>query len=104
MQTIPFFKLGKELVVETCLLGITVLSYLVPKRTDIFVEFERVLGEHLSSVLAMNSILVPARLTLLMGYYADAMFLNKDKEFNEVMEFLFRKLQVNNKREKAIAF
>ncbi len=52
--------------------------------------FEQVLAKNIDKILNEGSILLRARMSLLLGYYADMLFLKYDEAFNKVIDFLIK--------------
>lgn len=89
------------LVAETCIVAITVISYILPKRQDLVPYFEQALAQNIDNILMSNNpksddpleraktILVRARLALMLGYYADMLFVKHNAAFEKTMNFLF---------------
>lgn len=69
---------------ETCLVALTTISYILPRRTDLVPVFEEVLAGNIDRILGIGAgpetmtqhgaILLRARMSLLLGYYADMLF------------------------------
>ena len=69
---------------ETCLVALTVVSYILPKREDLVPLFQDCLAANITKLLfrhpdpksseAGTSIILRARMSLLLGYYADMIF------------------------------
>jgi hypothetical protein len=73
---------------ETCLVALTTISYILPRRTDLVPFFEKILAENIDQILSDKSILIRARMSLLLGYYADMLFTKFHDAFVKVMNFL----------------
>jgi hypothetical protein len=79
-----------EITSETCLVALTAISYILPRRNDLVPLFEQVLAKNIDKILNEGSILLRARMSLLLGYYADMLFLKYDEAFNKVIDFLIK--------------
>lgn len=73
-QDSSFLKSNPELIAETCLVALTAISYILPRRNDLVPLFEKVLAENIDHILSKDSIILRARMSLLLGYYADMLF------------------------------
>lgn len=69
-----FMQSPPEIVVETCLVALTTISYILPRRQDLVPIFDRTLAENIEQILNKGSILLKTRMALLLGYYADMLF------------------------------
>ena len=92
----PFLSSAPSAIVaETCLVALTVVSYILPKRKDLVPLFQDCLATNITNLLARDpifgqsviknfefsmkssagaSIILRARMSLLLGYYADMLF------------------------------
>ena len=90
---------SQEIIAETCLVALTTISYILPRRTDLVPIFEEVLALNIDRILAngpeVGNVLMKARMSLLLGYYADMLFLKYDHAFVKVMDFLLESLSLN---------
>lgn len=77
-----------EIIAETCLVALTAISYILPRRNDLVPIFEEVLAKNIDILLSENSILLRVRMSLLLGYYADMLFEKQKSAFNKTMDFL----------------
>ncbi len=103
---------SKEIIAETCLVALTTISYILPRRTDLVPVFEAVLALNIDPILGLvtvpgsgdqyGSILLRARMSLLLGYYADMLFKKYEDAFLKVIDFLFKSIALHG-REKVIA-
>jgi len=70
---------SQEIIAETCLVALTTISYILPRRTDLVPIFEEVLALNIDRILAngpeVGNVLMKARMSLLLGYYAYMLFL-----------------------------
>lgn len=86
-----------EIIAETCLVALTTISYILPRRADLVPIFEEVLARNIDTILIPDpsaesniySIILRARMSLLLGYYADMLFSKYEEAFLKVMNFLF---------------
>lgn len=58
-----------EIIIETCLLAITIVSYLVPKRIDLINALNQMICRNLDLLLEKAPLLVQARMSLFLGYF-----------------------------------
>lgn len=69
-----------EIIAETCLVALTTISYILPRRSDLVPIFEEVLATNIDRILGIGAtaevgvVLMKARMSLLLGYYADMLF------------------------------
>jgi len=77
-----------EIIAETCLVALTAISYILPRRTDLVPVFEEVLAKNIDTLLSSGSVLLRVRMSLLLGYYADMLFEKHRSAFNKTMDFL----------------
>ena len=89
-----FLQSSPEIIAETCLVAITAISYVLPRRDDLVPLFERTLMNNLPNILNENSILLRARMSLLLGYYADMLFRGNNQAFVDTIDFLIRSLSL----------
>lgn len=79
---------------ETCLLIISVLSYILPKRNDLVDILERTLKENAQYFYANNNLpfILKSRFCLFLGYFSDTIFLHKDNKdlYNKGIEILIQ--------------
>lgn len=73
---------------ETSLVALTAISYILPRRADLVPIFERVLATNIDQILNKGSILLRARMSLLLGYYADMLFEKYREAFLKTIDFL----------------
>jgi hypothetical protein len=101
----------KEIIAETCLVALTTISYVLPRRKDLVPVFENVLALNIDQILGqkivtegnkVGSILLRARMSLLLGYYADMLFSKHDEIFIKVFNFLISSIALHG-GEKVIA-
>ena len=97
-----FFQSDPVLIVDTCLLVFTVMSYILPQRKDLVGSFERMITQNVQAFLEAKphnlpemddfanarAVILKSRFSLLLGYYADILFTNDPNAFKQTMEFL----------------
>ncbi len=81
-----------EIIGETCIVALTSISYILPRRRDLIPLFEKTLGDNLEQILSQNSIILRCRMSLLLGYYADMLFKKDNTKFITAMNFLIKSL------------
>jgi hypothetical protein len=90
---------SQEIIAETCLVALTTISYILPRRSDLVPIFEEVLALNIDRLLGNGSeignILMKARMSLLLGYYADMLFQKYETAFVKVMDFLLESLSLS---------
>jgi len=83
------------LIVDTCLLVLTVMSYILPQRKDLIGNFERTISSNVQSFLEQKphnlpdmddfqnakAVILRNRFSLLLGYYADILFTQNQEAF-----------------------
>jgi len=74
MQNDPFLHNQPEMIAETCIVAMTVISYILPRRKDLVPIFEETLSVNIDKILSVDTVLLRVRLSLLLGYYADMLF------------------------------
>lgn len=82
----------KELIAETCLVTLTAISYILPRRADLVPFFEKTLKTNLEKIISQNSLILRVRMSLLLGYYADMLFKSYPEEFLSIIYFLINSL------------
>lgn len=83
-------KSSPEIVAETSLVVLTTIAYILPRRYDLVPIFDKVLADNIDKLLSANSIIIRARMSLLLGYYADMLFSRYNEAFMKTIEYLFR--------------
>lgn len=87
-------KSQPEIIAETCIVALTTISYILPRRDDLVPVFEEVLANNIDAILGIGHTgsegftLMRARMSLLLGYYADMLFKKYDNAFLKVIDFL----------------
>ena len=69
-----------EIIIETWLMSLTIVSYLLPKRVDIIAALDVILKRNLEPLITSH-ILIQSRLALFLGYFADILFRGDDEKF-----------------------
>lgn len=87
-----FLQQPPEIIAETCMVALTAISYILPRRNDLIPMFEKTLGNNLDSILHKNSVILQARMSLLLGYYADMLFRENQEGFKNIVDFLIKSL------------
>ena len=87
-------KAPAEIIGETCLVVLTAISYTLPRRVDLVPFFEAMLANNIDIILSPESIILRARMSLLIGYYADMLFKNHQTAFLKIIEFLFSSISL----------
>jgi len=101
-----FLNAEPEIVAETCLVALTAISYILPRRADLVPVFEDSLAMNIDRLLAPGdnplSVLLRSRMSLLLGYYADMIFPKYESAFVKVINFLVGSLALTG-NQKAVA-
>jgi len=107
-----------NIVAETCILALTVISYILPKRTDLVPYFEQTFALNADKLIqrvhldaskqsdpteVATAVLLRSRLSLLLGYYADMLFVEDSAVFQKVMQFLFESVGYDQVYENSIS-
>jgi hypothetical protein len=82
-------KSTDEEIIETSLIVLADLNYLISTRKDAFLILENVMKEKMQ-VLFTSSVLVKCRLALMLEHYMDKLFLEDTELFEQALEFLIR--------------
>lgn len=69
-----------EVIIETCLLSLTIVSYLLPKRVDIIAGLDVIVKRNLEALISSH-VLIQSRLAIFLGYFADILFKGDDEKF-----------------------
>ena len=108
METDPFLANNEpEFIVESCLVALTVMSYILPERKDLTLLFTDCMQVNINEMLERKSILpdfthlqvakaviVRVRLSLMIGYYGDLLFENQLDSFKKTTSFLFESVGI----------
>ena len=97
-----FLQSNPEIIAETCLVALTTISYILPRRSDLVPIFDKSLAENIDFILGQGSIILRARMSLLLGYYADMLFQKYPAAFIKTINFLISSMNLT-KHEKVIA-
>ncbi len=81
-------KHSAEVIIETCLTSLSIISHLLAPRKDVLASLDSMLGRNLD-LLTKGELLVQARLALFYGYFTDILFQNDITKFNQSIKFLF---------------
>jgi hypothetical protein len=76
-----FLKGDKLVIAESCLVALTALSYVIPKRPEMTTIFEETMSAHINDFVKTDSIIMRSRFALMLGYYADMIYKNKEDKF-----------------------
>jgi hypothetical protein len=101
-QDSNFLHNTPEIIAETSLLALTAISYILPRRADLVPVFENALANNIDKILSEGSILMRARMSLLLGYYVDMLFEKNRSAFLKTVDFLIKSVALV-KEEKVIA-
>lgn len=63
-----------EEIADCSMMALTMVSYIIPKRPDLVRIFDETMYNNYDKMTAKETILLRARLCLLLGYYADMVF------------------------------
>lgn len=87
MESDPFLQNSPIIVAETCILALTVISYILPKKDHLVPLFQEALARNINQILERTplplnakpmdvalTVVLRARFSLLLGYYADMLF------------------------------
>ena len=94
-QNEPFFQSEKVLITDTCLIVFTVMSYILPQRKDLVGRFQKMITDNVQGFLEKKphnlpemddfenakTVILLNRFSLLLGYYADILFMNDQTAF-----------------------
>lgn len=97
-NTMFFSRTSAELIIDTCILVMTNISYLTPRRKDIFFNFESVVKKHVDKLFKESTLLIQCRLALMLGYYADVLFDKDELKFHMILNFLIDCLTYENEK------
>ena len=98
-ESIFLSQTNPEIIVETCLVALTTISYILPRRVDLVPVFEEVLAINIDRLIGdESSILLQARMSLLLGYYADMLFIKFEQAFLKSINFLIRSVALTGDR------
>ena len=89
-----FLKSSPEIIAETCIVALTSISYILPRRADLVPTFENVLASNIDQILSQQSLLLRVRMSLLLGYYADMLFERHHNAFIKVIDFLIHSVSL----------
>lgn len=95
---IEFFKsrfLSKnrpEIIVETSIMALTIISYLLPKRLDVIKSLDFIIKKDQRLLTWEAPVIVKARMALFYGYFTDILFKDSEEKFKECLEFLLKSI------------
>jgi hypothetical protein len=110
MENDPFLQRTSPIIVaETCIVAMTVISYILPKKDHLVPFFQEALAVNIDAILARNvisknatpmeqclAVVLRSRFSLLLGYYADMLFIKHQDAFEKTMNFLFESVGYAN--------
>jgi len=82
-------KSTAEEIIETSLVVLADLSYLISARKDAFLVVENIMKKKIH-VLFTSSVLIRCRLALMLEYYMDKLFIGNTELFEQTLEFLIK--------------
>jgi hypothetical protein len=99
-----------EDIADVCMLALTMVSYIIPKRADLVMIFDQSLSQNFDIITSTENILLRSRMCLLLGYYADMIFMpsvnadntQQNNRFRATMKFLVESMALTG-REASIA-
>jgi hypothetical protein len=117
MENDPFLaNTPVEFVVDACLLAITVISYILPERKDLTAIFTRSMDINIDELLerkpipasenaliVAKAVILRSRMSLLIGYYGDMLYVNNFEAFKKSTSFLFESIGMSQGAEKVVA-
>ena len=83
--------------IDTCLVSLTIMSYVLPKKPQISNEFVKTIDAVTQTILDRDSHLLECRLSLFLGYYIDILYRNDDGTFLRVLQLLVTSMDSNKK-------
>jgi hypothetical protein len=95
---IEFFKsrfLSKnrsEIIIETSIMALTIISYLLPKRQDVIKSLDFIIKKDQKLLTWEAPVIVKARMALFYGYFTDILFKDSEEKFKECLEFLLKSI------------
>lgn len=112
----PFLiRTEPEFIVDACLVALTVMSYLLPERKDLTEIFTDTIEINVNEILErkpilpgmtkmqiVKSVIMRSRLSLLIGYYGDLLFVKNFDAFKKSTSFLFESVGVMEGPEKVV--
>ena len=87
-----------EVIIETCIMSLTITSYLFPKREDIISLLDYVVTNNSEKLFGESHVLIQARMALFLGYFSDILFKKNEDQFKACMRFLFDALEFKGDR------
>ena len=83
--------------IDTCLVSLTIMSYVLPKKPQISNEFVKTIDAVTQVILDRDSHLLECRLSLFLGYYIDILYRNDDSTFLRVLQLLVTSMDSSKK-------
>ena len=116
MESDPFLQTTEpELIVDASLVALTVMSYLLPERKDLTEVFTDTIERNVNEILErkpilpgftkmqiVKAVIMRSRLSLLIGYYGDLLFVKNFEAFKKSTSFLFESVGVMEGPEKVV--
>lgn len=116
METDAFLtRTDPEFIVDACLVALTVISYILPERKDLTYIFTEAMDlnighllerkpilPHYTNIQIAKAVIVRSRLSLLIGYYGDLLFIGNDEAFKKATSFLFESMANQEGPEKVV--
>jgi hypothetical protein len=94
-----------EDIADCCMMALTMVSYIIPKRVDLVKIFDDTLNDNFDKITSSETILLRSRLCLLLGYYADMVFSGEGAQmerFKQTLRFLVTSMALTGD-ERAVA-
>ena len=89
-QGSDLLKSSDELKVESCMLSLCIVSFLVSKRTDLVTQIEKLLTEFLSSLFPQGTALIKNRVCMMIHYYCEFIFQDDEEAFRSLLLLIIR--------------
>ena len=83
-------KSSDELKVETCLISLCIVSFLVSKRSDLIKQIEKIMTEFLSSIYTQSTPLIKNRVCMMIHYYCEFIFQDEENAFRSLLLLIIR--------------
>jgi hypothetical protein len=81
-----------EELIDTSIIVLTIVSYALPKKTNIAEKFVEVVDKTTNIILDMKNPLLDCRLSLFLGYYIDILYKEDEATFLGVLKMLVNSL------------
>lgn len=109
LQHEVFFQSDQVLIVDTCLLMLTCMSYVIPTRQDLMTVLSDTIETNLEKLSAKpeftdqkeddmsaaKSVILPTHLSLVIGYYADLLFKRNTPASSAMLHFIMESIHEN---------